>query len=149
MNGDAFAAYAHFTGILALGAVLFAEWLLLEQPESRDVRRIALLDLVYLVLAIVVLSSGIARLLWFGKGAAFYLHNPVFWIKLSLFAAIGLISIPPTRCFLRWRRASAERPYRPHAGEARYARRFVLAELLLLGLVPLAAVLAARGIGLS
>jgi putative membrane protein len=64
-----------------------------------------LLDLAYLMLAIVVLASGSARLLWFGKEAAFYLHNPVFWIKLSLFVAIALISIPPTRCFLRWRRA--------------------------------------------
>lgn len=149
MNGEVVAAYAHFTGILALGAVLFAEWLLLAQPGSRYLRRIALLDLAYLLLAVVVLTSGIARLLWFGKGAAFYLHNPVFWIKLSLFAAIGLISIPPTRCFLRWRRASAEPTYSPHPGEVIYARRFVLAELLLLVLIPLTAVLAARGIGLS
>jgi putative membrane protein len=149
MNGDVFAAYAHFIGITALGAVLFAEWLLLEKPGSRELRRIALIDLAYLVLAIVVLASGIARLLWFGKGAAFYLHNPVFWIKLSLFAAIALISIPPTRCFLRWRRASAKDDYIPHPGEVRYARRFVLAELLLLVLVPLTAVLAARGIGPS
>jgi putative membrane protein len=148
MTGELIAAYVHFSAIIALGAVLFAEWLLLAQVGSREVRRLALLDLAYLAAALLVLASGAARLVWFGKGAAFYLHNPVFWIKLSLFAAIGLISIPPTRCFLRWRRLSEKEPFVPHREEAAYARRFVVAELLLLACVPLTAVLAARGIGM-
>jgi putative membrane protein len=56
--------------------------------------------------AVLALGSGAARVVWFGKGAAFYLHNPVFYIKLALFAAVGLMSIPPTLQFLRWLRGS-------------------------------------------
>jgi putative membrane protein len=149
MSAEVIAAYAHFIAIVALGAVLFAEWLLLDEVGAREVGRLALLDLAYLLVAVVVLLSGLSRLLWFGKGAAFYLHNPVFWIKLSLFVAIGLISIPPTRCFLRWRRASRKQAFVPLSSEAAYARRFVAVELLLLILLPFTAVLAARGIGMS
>jgi putative membrane protein len=69
-------------------------------------------------------------------------------VKLGLFLAIGLISIRPTLAFLRWRRtgASAAGVSVPVA-ETKSARRTVLVELHLLALLPLAAVLMARGIG--
>ena len=69
-------------------------------------------------------------------------------VVIHLFVAIGLISIPPTRCFLRWRRASRKQPFVPPSSEAAYARRFVAVELLLLVLLPFTAVLAARGVGM-
>lgn len=142
-------AYLHFAGIVTFGALLFAEWLLLARVDARELARIALLDLGYLGAAIVVLASGLARVIWFGKPLAFYLHNPVFWIKLALFVAVGLISIPPTRCFLRWRRGAGRGPFVAPAHEAAYARRYVAIELVLLALIALAAVLMARGVGLQ
>jgi len=143
-------AYVHFTAVIALGALLGCELLLLcSAVGAREARQIALLDLGYLIAAVVVLASGLLRLGWFGKAPAFYLHNPVFWIKLALFTAVGLISIPPTRRFLRWRRAALSTSSVPQPEEVRFARRYVAAELGLLALIPLAAVLAARGIGMQ
>jgi len=37
------------------------------------------------------------------KGAAYCSHSVPFIVKLSLFAATGLLSIYPTRQFLSWR----------------------------------------------
>lgn len=143
-------AYVHFAAIIALGALLSCELMLLwSAVGAREARRIALLDLGYLIAAILVLASGLLRLIWFGKSPAFYLHNPVFWIKLALFVAVGLISVPPTRRFLRWRRAAMQTGVAPHPEEILLARRYVAAELALFGCIPLAAVLAARGIGIQ
>ena len=146
MAGEVFFAYLHFLSMIALGAALVAEWLLLSAADAAAARRLAWIDLGYLVAAIAVLGSGIMRVGWYGKGAAFYLHNPVFWIKLALFVAIGLISITPTRYFLRWRREGPEGAA-PPAAEAAHVRRFVAVELVLAAFLPLAAVLMARGIG--
>lgn len=143
-------AYVHFVSIIALGALLCCELILLWSGVGvREAKRLALLDLGYLIAAILVLASGLLRLIWFGKSPTFYLHNPVFWIKLALFVAIGLISIPPTRRFLRWRRAAIEAGSVPHPAEVALAGRYVAVELALLACIPLAAVLAARGIGIQ
>ena len=70
------------------------------------------------------------------------------YIKLALFVAIGLISIAPTRYMLRWRRDAAESML-PPPEEVAHVRRYLIAEILLFILIPLFAVLAARGIGLQ
>jgi putative membrane protein len=150
MSSEVLIAYVHFASVIALGALLCCELLLLwSEVGAREGQRLALIDLGYLVAAVLVLVSGLLRLNGFGKSAAFYLHNPVFWIKLALFVAIGLISIPPTMRFLRWRRAALSTGISPPAEEVAFARRYVVAELVLLAFIPLAAVLAARGIGIQ
>jgi putative membrane protein len=150
MAMEVIVAYVHFAAVIALGALLGCELLLLcSEIGAREARQIALLDLGYLIAAILVLVSGALRLGWFGKAPAFYLHNPVFWIKLALFVAVGLISIPPTRRFLHWRRSVLSAGSAPPPEEVQFARRYVAAELALLALIPLTAVLAARGIGIQ
>jgi putative membrane protein len=85
---------------------------------------------------------------WGAKGWAFYAHNPVFHLKLGLFVLVGLLSILPTRAFLRWRRARrADAAYRVPETEWRRARRWVVVELHLIALIPLAAVIMSRGLG--
>lgn len=150
MAAGVLVAYVHFAAIIALGALLSCELMLLWSGVGlREAKRIARLDLGYLIAAILMLVSGLLRLIWFGKSPAFYLHNPVFWIKLALVVAIGLISIPPTRRFLRWRRAAMQESVAPHPEEVLLAGRYVAAELALLAGTALAAVLAARGIGIQ
>ena len=66
---------------------------------------------------------------------------------LSLWGVIDLLSILPTRAFLRWRRARRADPaWRVPEVEWRAARRWILVELHLLALIPLAAVVMARGL---
>lgn len=139
--------YLHYIGIIAIAVALVSELLHLEASENLAwVRHLAWVDFAYLAAAILVLVTGVLRLLWYGKGPSFYLHNPFFYIKLALFVAIGLISIAPTRYMLRWRR-DAIASILPPPEEVAHVRRYVIAELAMFILIPLFAVLAARGIG--
>jgi putative membrane protein len=69
------------------------------------------------------------------------------YVKIALFVAIGLVSIAPTLQFIRWNRALDDGRVRVLSGaDIARVRRFIGLELLLLVLVPLTAVLLARGI---
>ncbi len=146
---DAALAYLHFAAILLVAGFLVAEAMLLRGDlGSRDVAALVRSDIGYSVSAVLALVTGLARALFGAKGWAFYADNPVFWVKVGLFLAIGLISIRPTLAFLRWRRAArGAAGFSVPAAETKSARRTVLVELHLLALLPLAAVLMARGIG--
>ena len=69
---------------------------------------------VALPVALLFLASAVYALFWssrhgqlkdFEKGAAYYFQSAPFLAKLALFAAVGLLSIVPTREFLSWRKA--------------------------------------------
>lgn len=148
---EAAAAYLHFFSILLLTGMLVTQFALcgrdLQPPQVQTLARI---DILYLIAAVLVLATGLARLFIAPKGASFYFMNPVFYIKIALFLAVGLVSVMPTLQFLRWKRALK-------AGEGRVVRdtdiqtvrRYIALELFLLTCIPLAAVLMARGIGLQ
>jgi putative membrane protein len=148
---EAAIAYLHFISILALTGFIAAEFCLCTRDlQPPNVKTLVRVDLLYMIAAIAVLITGLVRVFAVGKGAGFYLQNPVFYIKLSLFIGVGLISILPTLQFLRWNRALK-------AGEERIlrdrdiatARRYIALELALLTLIPLMAVLMARRIGVQ
>ena len=145
---DALLAYLHFLSIFALVWFLAREWLLLGAGAAAlDVARLARTDAGFGVAAGCVLLSGGARAAFGLKGWAFYAHNPVFHTKVGLFVLVGLISIVPTVMFLRWRRSSqSDAAWRVPVAEWTRARRYVLVEMHLLVLIPLAAVLMARGL---
>lgn len=143
--------YLHFVAMILIAVSLAVEYLICVPGLAREkVKLLARIDLLYLIAAILALATGVARLVWFGKGAGFYLYNPVFYIKLALFVAVGLISVPPTMQYLRW-----VRMLKTGAGEAAAdfevlrVRRYLLAELVLFAFIPLLAVLMARGIGIQ
>jgi putative membrane protein len=146
---EATVAYLHFVSIMLLTAFLVAEFCFCTRNlQPAQVQTLARLDLFYLFAAVIVLITGALRVFAVGKGAAFYLHNPVFYIKVALFLAVGLISIPPTLQFIRWKRAleaGAEHVLRE--SDIGSARRYIALELVLLAFIPLMAVLMARGIG--
>jgi putative membrane protein len=142
--------YLHFASMILIAVFLAIEYLICVPGLAQErVKLLARIDLFYLIAAVLALATGVARLVWFGKGAGFYLHNPVFYIKLALFVAIGLISVPPTLQYLRWMRMLKTGTGVAAADfEVLRARRYVLAELVLFAFIPLLAVLMARGIGI-
>jgi len=146
---DATLAFLHFAAILLVAGFLVAEAMLLRGDlGSRDIAALVRSDIGFAASAALAIATGLARVFFGAKGAAFYADNPLLWAKLGLFLAIGLISIRPTLAFLRWRRAArGAAGFSVPATETKSARRYVLVELHLLALLPLAAVLVARGIG--
>ena len=149
MVSDALLAYLHFAAIFTLVWFLAREWTLLGADAAHaDLPRLALMDRNLGFAAMAVLATGLARLVFGAKPSVFYLHNPVFYTKVALFAALGLLSIAPTRCFLQWRRALAADPgFRPDTDAWRRVRRWLLIELHLVAFIPVLAVLMARAVG--
>jgi putative membrane protein len=149
MIDEALAAYAHFLSIFALVALLAAEAALYRQnlPE-RTLALLRRVDLLYLFAAIAVVVTGLLRVFFFAKGAAFYAANPVFWVKMALFLAVGLLSLPPTIHYIQGaRRISGVALLIPDR-DYRRIRGFLRAQLVVGALIPLAATLMARGIGM-
>jgi putative membrane protein len=147
---EAAIAYLHFVSAFLVAAFLLTEFFLCTSPQLQPtpVRTLARVDLYYLLAAAAVLITGALRVFAVGKGAAFYLNNPVFYIKLALFLAVGLISIPPTLQFMRWNRMLNTAGHCiPTDRDVGSTRRYIVLELVLLAFIPLMAVLMARGIG--
>jgi putative membrane protein len=142
-------AYAHIASILGLVVFLTSEAALcrMEWINAAVVHRLVRVDVLYLVSAVAVLATGIARTAWGMKGMGWYWTQPLLHAKLGLFVVIGLMSAVPTRAFLRWRRELATTGALPSEPEVRRARRWVMIEAHLLLLVPLLAAFLARGIG--
>lgn len=145
---DAILAYLHFGAIFTLIWFLAKEWTLLRAgAASVDVERLASTDAGFGMSAGIVLVTGALRAAFGAKGWAFYAHNPAFHVKIGLFVLVGLISIAPTLMFLRWRKARRQdASFRVFETEWKRARRWLMIELHLVALIPLAAVIMARGL---
>lgn len=138
---DLLLAAVHHLAVFGLVAVMAMEAIALRGPVI-DTARLARLDARFGGVAGLALLIGVLRVIWGGKGWAFYESNPFFWAKIGLFAAIGLLSIGPTVLIIRWRRAAAGDPaFAPPPAELKRARTWVGLEALLL--VPLLACAAA------
>jgi putative membrane protein len=142
-------AYLHFLGMMTLMATLLAEHVTLQpQMTHLHLQRLARIDLVYGMAAGLVFLTGLLRFAYFGKGIHFYLGNPLFYVKVGLFLLVALISIAPTVQFLSWRNM-LKQDQMPVVDTPRVTRlrSVIRLELGLLLVIPLLAVLMARGIG--
>ena len=149
MIGEALAAYAHFLSIFALLSLLVAEAALYRQRMApATLALLRRLDLGYLLAAIAVLVSGLLRFFFFAKGPGFYAANPVFWVKMALFVLVGLMSVPPTIHYIKTAKASRGGEIAIPDRTYRHIRGHLIGQLALFALIPLAATLMARGIGL-
>ncbi len=141
-------AYLHYLSIILLAGFLVGELVMCRAGMTTEqARRLAGIDAVFFASALAALATGLLRLFFYAKGVSFYTGNWTFWVKMALYVIIAVISITPTRTFLRWKRAAAERGTAPASDEIAAARRLIHIELGLLALMPLMAVLMARGIG--
>ena len=146
---DALLAYTHFISIIATVSTVMAEAVLCRPGLTLPwAQRLGRVDLLYLVTAALALTTGLLRLFFGIKGSAFYFGNPVFWVKISLFIAVGLISIIPTLRFIRWtKRLNANSSTVIEEDEITATARILYVELALLALIPLMGALMARGLG--
>jgi putative membrane protein len=119
-----------------------------EELTLRSARRILFADMMIGVAAATVLVAGLLRVFFFEKGADYYAHNAFFIAKISLFVAIALLSIYPTREFLSWRKGLNEgRLPAAAANKLQSIRSVIHLELAGIGLILLCAALMAKGIG--
>ena len=104
-------AWLHLVAVgLAVGLLLSEYWLCRRIPDRLQVRLLGMVDLGYFLALIGSLATGLARLLYFGQGTAYYLANRLFWLKIALLAVIALVALFPTLQYIRWNREARSAP---------------------------------------
>jgi putative membrane protein len=139
-------AWIHYVAIMLLIASLLGEHLLLK-PEltATEARTIQRLDAVYGSSAAIVLISGIMRM-FLEKGVAYYNHHIAFHILFGIFIIAAVLSIYPTRLYLRWRSdIRASRGQRLEPAQFKKMQMIVRVEMTLLLLAPFFATWMAHG----
>lgn len=146
---DAVLAYLHYLAIFVLFAFLTVQVILIKGSlDERSVRLLGRMDIWYFSSAGAALLTGFLRAGLGAKGGDFYFGAWPIYVKIGLFLLVGMISVYPTLAFIRWRRAlEHDRAWTvPEAEQARI-RKLVMIEIHLAALIPVFAVIMARGLG--
>ena len=93
---------------------------------------------------ILLVTGGMRAFGGFEKGTDYYLHQPLFHLKMTLFVLILLIELAPMITLIKWRIASS-RGVALDSGRAKLYARISHVEALLLILMMVAATGMARG----
>ena len=141
---DLILAVAHHILIFAIFGILLAEFLAVRPGmNAAAAAHIAAVDRWYGILAAAVIAVGFCRAIYAAKGWVYYSHNGFFWAKICTFALIGVLSVPPTLAYLRWRKLTDG----PDEAAVRAMRGYLHLQLLLFVLLPIFAAAMARGYG--
>ncbi|PXX60760.1 putative membrane protein [Pseudomonas sp. LAMO17WK12:I10] len=117
--------------------------------EGADVRRALLADNGWGLAAAVLLITGLLRAFaGYEKGTDYYLHQPLFHIKMTLFVIILLLEIWPMVVLIKWRIALGRGASIDTGRATRFARISHLQALLIV-LIVVAASGMARGVMLG
>lgn len=95
--------------------------------------------------AILLVTGGMRAFGGFEKGTDYYLHQPLFHLKMTLFVLILLLEISPMVTLIKWRRARA-RGAAIDTGRAQLFARISHIEAMLVLLMVVAATGMARGV---
>ena len=149
--GSASVAYVHYLSfILCFWALVYESFSLKSDLSKRKAISMIVADMVYVIAGILLLISGILRVIKFGQGADFYTQNPVFWTKIILFGIVGSLSLYPTVTYVLWA-IPISKGKLPEVSENLVLRLRTIINIELLGFasIPFLATLMARGVGLS
>ncbi|HEY0742410.1 MAG TPA: DUF2214 family protein [Chryseosolibacter sp.] len=138
--------YLHFISIFGIVGTLVSEHMLIKPTMTRaEITKVSRIDAVYGLAALTLLVVGLT--LWlggFGKPSEWYTKNWIFHTKLTCFIFIGLLSIYPTRFFLKNRKGDANEM----VAIPKKLIMMIRLQLVLLLIIPLLAGLMSRGVGL-
>ena len=147
---SALVAYVHYLGImLCFGVLIFERIILKINLNKNETISIIIADVIYGIAGLAILITGILRVKYYGQGGDFYTSNPIFWLKVSLYIVIGLISLYPTITYILWAIPLSKNKL-PVISE-NLVKRFkliILTELVGFAVIPFFATLMTRGIGL-
>ena len=145
---DALLAYAHLAAILSwvvflssTAALARSEWL---NPAA--LARLLVVDGIAHAAGWAVVATGVARLVWGAKGAAWWLSQPLLWAKIGMVAVMLLAAWRTRRQLADWQRRWRADGALPPAAELTVLRRRVMRASHLMLVLPAAGVLLARGL---
>tara|TARA_Y100001968_G_scaffold288697_1_gene291151 strand:- start:13 stop:501 length:489 start_codon:yes stop_codon:yes gene_type:complete len=148
---SAFVAYIHYLSfMLCFGALIYERISLKASPNMQEAISMVVADSIYGIAGIALLISGVYRVIKFGQGSEFYTQNPIFWIKMIVFALVGSLSLYPTVTYVLWA-IPLSKGTLPEVTENLVLRLRLIINIELVGFasIPFLATLMARGVGLS
>lgn len=147
MTIEAFLASLHIVAILTLVVFLSSEAALCRSEWMNEavVRRLARLDMIYGITALVLLLTGIARIVWGAKGLTWYVSQPLFHVKMTLFLITALISLRPTFTIRRWLKTLNATGALPAEAAIKSARQWIMVQAHIIPVIAVVAVYWARG----
>ncbi|KVA12694.1 hypothetical protein WI41_04335 [Burkholderia latens] len=117
--------------------------------QAADLPGVFKADAVWGLSALVLIATGLTRAFGgFEKGSAYYLHEPLFHVKMTALVLILLLEIAPMLGLIRWR-IDARKQQMPDLDRARTYVRIGHWQALLVMVIVFAASGMARGIGLA
>ena len=142
-------AWLHFLAIgVGAGLLLAEHWLCRRMPDRTQAGLLGQVDLAYQLALIASLATGLARAIYFGQDADFYLSNRLFWLKIAIFGLIVVVAVAPTLQYIRWNREARSAPtFAPLTRDLERVRGSIAFGLGLWLILPLIGVLVARGYG--
>ena len=141
-----FAFLHHLCAFMLVSTVAIEFTLIRQELTVWSARRLQATDMVLGIAAGALLVIGLLRVFFFEKGADYYFHSQAFLAKLSIFIAVGLLSIVPTREFLSWRGAlKAGQVPVVSTRKLQFIRKIIHGELFAIVLILLCAAIMARG----
>ena len=144
-------AYLHYLSfMLCFGALIFERISLKPNPNRNEAISMVVADVIYGIAGVVLLVTGIYRVIKFGQGSEFYTQNPIFWTKIGVFAFVGSLSLYPTVTYVLWA-IPLSKGTLPKVTENWVARIRLIINVELVGFasIPFLATLMARGVGLG
>lgn len=141
-------AYCHILAILSLTVFIASQAALCRSDwaNAAAIRRLAVLDRWVTIFAAAVLLSGLARVQFSVKSAQWLWGQPLLHIKITLFAIMVGLGIFVHRDIRRWQRNLDAAGILPDAAALNRTRRLVMVEAHVMTLIPIAAVMLARGV---
>jgi putative membrane protein len=142
-------AWLHLVTLGAgVGLLLAEHWMCRRMPDRLQARLLGQVDLGYQLALIGAFATGLARALYYGQDAAYYLANRLFWLKIGLFIALAAVAVGPSLQYLRWNREARTKPaFAPLTREVERVRAAIALGLGFWLILPLVSILVARGFG--
>ncbi|CAB3643053.1 DUF2214 family protein [Paraburkholderia rhynchosiae] len=132
----------------ALASILRRTWALRRATVPAALRSVFRADTRWGLSALVLIVTGLMRVFGsYEKGADYYLHEPLFHVKMTLLVLILALEVPSMLALMRWRAAVRKGAVPELRNARRYAHLSVIQTVLLV-LMVFAATGMARGIGL-
>lgn len=146
--GGLFLVVAHNLAAFGMAAILATEVALIRPGiTGEEVVRLRRLDSIYGSLIGVILIVGILMVSHSPRGQDFYTQNPIFWLKIAAFVAVGILSILPTvRIYYWWQTAKDGGFFQAPENEVAKARKFLRYEAIAFATIPVFSVFASRGV---
>jgi putative membrane protein len=132
--------------MVLMGSLISEYFIAKIKITTQSIRMLSMANSIFVVSLVIVLLSGLFRWFMFGKGHDFYMTNPFFHTKLTLYIVLAVIAFFPGKKINKWKKKLGnDGSFQIAEKELKSLFLYFRIESVLIIIIPLLAVLVARG----